>query len=107
VVTPVAPRGLDASLPRTQETGLGFAPTGLVLEVRTDDFAVNTTPVLTLDDLERRLRTAFEIRRDGTVFVKAGSDVPYERVVTAIDVAEEAGASRIGLVDESRGHTTQ
>jgi biopolymer transport protein ExbD len=107
VVAPGAPPGLDACLPRTPETEPGPAPAGLVLEVRTDDYALNATAVLTLDDLERRLRTAFEIRRDGTVVVAAASDVPYVRVVTAIDVAEEAGASHIGLVGGPRGQTTQ
>jgi len=101
VVAPVAPRGLDASLPRTSDDRTRPAPAAPVIDVRAKDFALNSTPILTLDALDRALRTAFETRRDGTVFVKADPDVPYEKVVAAIDVANGAGASRIGLVGAS------
>ena len=99
-VTPVAPTALDAALPRTDPTRGPSAP-ALVLEVRAGDFALNTAPVLTLQDLERQLRAAFATRGDRTLFVKTADDVPYEKVVAAIDVAEGAGASRVGLVAET------
>jgi biopolymer transport protein ExbD len=99
-VAPAAPRALDAALPRTEESRGRVVP-GLVLEVRADSFALNTAPVLTLEDLDRQIRTAFETRGDRTLFVKAAPDVAYERVVIAIDVAQGAGASRIGLVEEA------
>jgi len=102
-VAPAAPTGLGAALPRA-EAAEGSRATGLVLEVRAGDLALNTVPVLTLEDLEPRLREAFEARGDRTLFVRAGEDVPYERVVAAIDVAEGAGASRVGLVAEPPQH---
>jgi biopolymer transport protein ExbD len=101
VLAPAAPRALDASLPRSPDGRDDASPGGLVLEVRADDFALNTTPVFTLDELERRLRPAFATRQDRTLFVRAAANVPYERVVAAIDVAEGAGASRVGLVAET------
>jgi biopolymer transport protein ExbD len=100
LVAPVAPRALDASLPRTPAGPVGPTPTGLVLDVRAEGIALNDTPVLTLDDLDRRMRAAFETRADRTLFVRAAGDVAYERVVAAIDVARGAGASRVGLADE-------
>jgi biopolymer transport protein ExbD len=100
LVAPVAPRALDASLPRTPDDPGGPTPAGLVLEVRAEGLALNTMPVLTLEDLDRRLRAAFETRADRTLVVRASGDVAYERVVAAVDVARGAGASRIGLVDE-------
>ena len=98
VVAPVAPRSLDASLPETQ--GPVPARPGLVLEVRADDFSLNSTPVLTLRDLEATLRAAFETRRDATLFVRPSADISYSRLVSALDVAKGAGASRIGIVEE-------
>ena len=38
--------------------------------------------------------------RDATLFVRPSADISYSRLVTALDVAKGAGASRIGLVDE-------
>jgi hypothetical protein len=52
VVAPVAPRALDASLPETREPPPGPTSPSLVLEVRADDFALNSTPVLTLHELD-------------------------------------------------------
>jgi biopolymer transport protein ExbD len=103
LVAPAAPRALEASLPRPADRTASPAPQGLVLEVRGDDFALNAVPVLTLEELDRRLRAAFETRGDRALFVRAAGDVAYERVVAAIDVAQGAGASRIGLAGEGGG----
>lgn len=73
-----------------------------MLEVRAEGLALNTTPV-TLEDLDRRLRAAFETRADRTLVVRASGDVAYEKLVVAVDVARGAGASRIGLADEPGG----
>lgn len=100
LVAPVAPRALDASLPQTRQEAPEPPRASLVLEVRDDDYALNSTRVLTLGDLEQALRAAFETRRDGTLLVRPSPEVSYSRLVTALDVATGAGASRIGLVDE-------
>lgn len=103
VVAPAAPRALEASLPRAPDRDAGPRPAALVLEVRAQDFALDNTPVLALEDLGRMLRAAFGTRGDRTLIVRAKGDAPYERVVAAVDVAEGAGASRIGLVDGTAG----
>jgi len=101
-VAPAAPRGLEAAVPRT-DSSPGPATRALVLEVRADGLALNTVPVLTLEDLDRELRAAFESLGDRTLFVRAAGDVPYETVVAAIDVADGAGASRVGLMEPADG----
>jgi biopolymer transport protein ExbD len=97
-VAPVPPRALGAGLPRA-DSSPGAPSRALVLEVGADTLALNSVPVLTFSDLDRRLRAAFETRGEGTLFVRAEGDAPYERVVAAIDVAEGAGASRVGLME--------
>ena len=98
VVVPSARRALDASLPQSAEP-LG-TPTraSLGLEVRTDEYRLNSTALLTLSELEEKLRAAFEVRRDSTLFVRPSLDLRYARLIDALDVAKGAGASRIGLV---------
>jgi biopolymer transport protein TolR len=105
VVTPLAQRGLDASLPEpapkegpkpppspalvlTMEPGPGASP---VLHL-------NQGPVASLDDLALKLSDAFQSRSDRTLFVKAEGAIPYGSVVEALDVARGAGAERIGIV---------
>jgi biopolymer transport protein ExbD len=98
VVAPAAPRALDASLAQSAEP-LG-TPTraSLVLEVRPDEYRLNSTAVLTLSELDEKLRAAFASRGDSTLFVRPSPDLRYARLIDALDTAKGAGASRIGLV---------
>ena len=98
VVAPSAPRALDASLPQSAEP-LG-TPTraSLVLEVRPDEYRLNSTAVLTLAELDEKLRAAFASRGDSTLFVRPAPELRYARLIDALDAAKGAGASRIGLV---------
>jgi biopolymer transport protein TolR len=101
LVTPSAPTALDASLPEPPQDRTKPQPSpGLLLEVAKDDYRLNSTPVLSAADLGSRLRTAFESRSDHTLFVRVDMGVPYARVIAALDLARESGASRIGLVDD-------
>ncbi len=106
IVAPVAPTVLNASVPGRppddRERDGESSSNTLTLEVRTDDFALNRAAILTTGALAERLRAAFETRGDATLFVRVGEGVGYERVITALDVAREAGAGRIGLVDGAR-----
>jgi biopolymer transport protein ExbD len=72
VVAPVAPRQLDASLPEPAKGA--DAPSGVVLSVEPDSFALDGVPVLTLEGLRDRLGAA-------------------------LDAAQGCGAERVGLVD--------
>jgi biopolymer transport protein ExbD len=99
VVAPPAPKALDAALPAAPDPIANPEPTSLVLEVSADELRLNATPVLTLPELEERLRSAFEQRRDRTLFVRPAAHVRYSRLIDALDAAKGAGASRIGLVE--------
>ena len=98
ILAPAPPRALDASLPQAR----GERSTGsneVVVEVATDGFAVNRTPVWTPAELEARLREALDTRGERRVFVRASGEVAYDRVMLALDAARAAGANRIGMLD--------
>jgi len=101
VVAPPAPKALDAALPPPPDPTAIPEPASLVLEVSADELRLNATPVLTLRDLEERLRAAFEARRDRTLFVRPAARLRYSRLIDALDAAHGAGASRIGIVAAS------
>jgi biopolymer transport protein ExbD len=100
VVAPRAPHALDASLPRSADRPVMTDATSLVLEVRADELRLNATSVLTLQELNEKLRSAFEARRDATLFIRAADDVRYARLIDAIDTAKGAGATRIGIASD-------
>lgn len=97
IVAPIPPRALDTALPERNESGP--SPESLLLEVRSEGFALNTTPIWTTTSLEEQLRAAFETRGDRTLLVKASRELRYRRVVEALDVARGAGDERIGMLD--------
>ena len=104
LVAPVAPRGLAAALPEQRHDGeRSHGPASLVLEVRMEGFALNSAPAWTPAEVADRLRSALDGRADRTVFVRVEDGVDYARVIEAVDIAEGAGASRIGLVTEDPG----
>ena len=56
---------------------------------------------MSLDDLEARLRTIFDARRDKTMFIMASGALRYGEIVRVIDAAKGAGVEKVGIVTEA------
>jgi biopolymer transport protein TolR len=102
LVTPVAQRGLDASLPDPPRSGPGESITAPLIAVGIDSVDLDGRRLRTLAELERELRDVLAVRTDHTVFVRVDGPVAYGRAVEAMDVSRAAGAQRIGLVGPAR-----
>jgi biopolymer transport protein TolR len=101
VVTPVAQRGLDIALPLPPPPNQPrTVDQSTVLTVEKVGFNVNKMPVATVEELESKLRDYFQARTDKTIFVRAVGEVPYGRVVEAMDAARGAGVERIGIISD-------
>ena len=72
----------------------------MVLSIEETLISVNKNPVGDISELEQRLRDIYQTRSDKTIFVRATGDVPYGRVVAAMDAAKGAGVERIGIISE-------
>jgi biopolymer transport protein TolR len=102
VVTPLAQKGLDISLPQPpppNQPEVKTPPNQVVLGIEESVITVNKNPV-SLEELEGRLRDIFQARSDKTIFVRAVGAVPYGKVVQAMDMARGAGVERIGIISE-------
>jgi biopolymer transport protein TolR len=102
VVTPLAQRGLDISLPQPPPTNQPpdqKQTNQVVLGLEEGAITVNKNPV-SLEDLENKLKEIFQARSDKTIFVRATGTVPYGRVVQAMDIAKGAGVERIGIISD-------
>jgi len=107
VVTPVATRGLDAALPQPADRPVTDAPPppSVVLTIAADSYLLNHKPVGSAEELRQHLADLYATRADKTLFVKSAPDVPYRRIVAALDTARDAGVLRLGLVgDEPVAH---
>ena len=97
---PLSQRGLDVNLPaETQQKTQ--APTDLsqiVLEYTGDHkISVNKQDV-TLGELQERLRTVFEERKDKTMFISGAETLRYGDIMAVIDAARGAGVEKVGIV---------
>jgi len=102
VVTPLAQRGLDISLPQPPPPNQPPQDTKqnqVVLGLEEGAITVNKNPVA-VEELQSRLRDIFQARSDKTIFVRATGSVPYGRVVQAMDIAKAAGVERIGIISD-------
>ena len=102
VVTPLAQKGLDISLPQPpppNQPEQKSQSNQVVLALEEGVITINKNPV-TIEELEARLRDVYQSRSDKTIFVRATGTVPYGRVVQAMDLAKAAGVERIGIISD-------
>jgi len=98
---PMTQRGMDINLPLESRTAEQSQNTDQIVVEYTADrhISVNKADVA-LDQLESRLRTIFEGRKDKTVFIVGAPTLRYGEVVQVIDAARGAGVDKVGIVTE-------
>jgi biopolymer transport protein ExbD len=98
---PMTQRGMDINLPLESRTAEQSQNTDQIVVEYTADrhISVNKSDV-TLDELENRLRTIFENRKEKTVFIVGAPTLRYGEIVAVIDAARGAGVDKVGIVTE-------
>ena len=100
---PLSQKGLDINLPaetqQAQQQQVDISQ--IVLEYTADRrISVNKQDV-TVQELESRLRTIFETRKDKTMFIAGAGNLRYGDIVEVIDAAKGAGVEKVGIVTEA------
>jgi biopolymer transport protein ExbD len=100
VIVPMAPRGLDSSLPQGKAAGpslpavtvrvLGSDPAGPVL------YRVNEHTIAA-SELRPLLESMFAVREDHTLFVEADRNLSYQQVAAVVGEGRAAGAVQVAL----------
>jgi biopolymer transport protein TolR len=99
---PMAQRGLDINLPAETRSAQQAAPdvSQVVLDYTADrKISINKQDV-SIQELEQRLRTIFEERKDKTMFIMGAGSLRYGEIVVVIDAAKGAGVEKVGIVTE-------
>jgi len=99
---PLSQRGLDVNLPAETKNKADNTPdvSQIMLEYTADKkMSINKQDVLPRE-LEERLRTIFEDRKDKQMFIAADGSLPYGDIVFVIDAAKGAGVEKVGIVTE-------
>jgi biopolymer transport protein ExbD len=97
---PLAQRGVDINLPAETRNAQDVTPdvSQIMLEYTADRrISVNQQDV-TVAELESRLRTIFEMRKDKTMFIAGAETLQYRDIIDVIDAARGAGVEKVGIV---------
>jgi biopolymer transport protein ExbD len=98
---PLSQKGLDINLPpETNQPQQNTPISQIVLEYTADKkISINHQDVQ-LPELEERLRTIFEDRKDKTMFISGDGALRYGDIINVIDAARGAGVEKVGIVTE-------
>ena len=99
---PLAQRGVDINLPAETKTKNDITPdvSQIMLEYTADKQISVNKQVVTLAQLEGRLRDIYESRKDKTMFIAADGSLRYKEIIDVIDAAKGAGVDKVGIVTE-------
>ena len=99
---PLTQKGIDINLPAETKSAKEqqVDVSQIVIEYTADKrISINKQDV-TLQDLQERLRTIFEERKDKTMFIAADGTLRYGDIINVIDAAKGAGVEKVGIVTE-------
>ena len=99
---PLTQKGLDINLPaETRSAQQQQVDTSQIVLEYTGDrrISINKQDV-TLPELESRLRTIYEERKDKTMFISGDGALRYGDIIDVIDAAKGAGVEKVGIVTE-------
>jgi biopolymer transport protein ExbD len=97
---PLTQKGLDINLPAEAEAKPDTAQDQIVLEFTADRRMSVNKQDTTLPELEGKLRTIFEQRKDKTMFIAGAPSLRYGEIVAVIDAAKGAGVEKVGIITE-------
>ena len=97
---PLSQKGLDINLPPETNAKADPSISQIVLEYTADKkISINHQDVQ-LAQLQDRLRTIFEDRKDKTMFISGDGSLRYGDIINVIDAAKGAGVEKVGIVTE-------
>jgi biopolymer transport protein ExbD len=99
IAQPMMQKTMDIQLPREEKNNTQTQPsTNIVLQIEPGGvYKINTLQV-SQAQLQQKLNEIYANRPQKIIFVKAGPDVVYQDVISAMDAARGAGVKVIGAV---------
>ncbi len=105
VVTPVLQMGIDVEIPpkvQVEAPPSEVQQEQLVISVHSDGLYLNRDRMKDLDAFRNTLASILSSREPDkrVVFLNSEDDVTFQQTVAALDVAQQAGAVKIGLLTD-------
>ena len=99
---PLSQKGLDINLPLETKTATKNTDVSdqIVVNYTADRQLTVNQQNVTMAELETKLRSIFEQRKDKTMFIIGAPTLRYGDIVEVIDAAKGAGVEKVGIVTE-------
>jgi biopolymer transport protein TolR len=100
VITPLVQVGYDAKVPPKTENTVAPPPSSdqIIVRLETDGRIFINKEEVSEHDFPNRLRDVLKNRESKVTFFAASGELPYDRVISFMDVCRNAGAQNIGIV---------
>ena len=99
VITPLAPKGLEALVPQPSADVDRIVPEKvIVVQVLGDDRLKINENAATWDNLRQQLDDIFKLRAEKVAFVQGGDGLRFAEVARAIDVMRSSSIEKVGLL---------
>ena len=99
---PLTQKGVDINLPAESKKTTDVTPdiSQIVVDYSAEKkISINKQDV-TVAELETRLRSIFDQRKDKTMFIIGAGTLRYKDIIEVIDAAKGAGVEKVGIVTE-------
>jgi biopolymer transport protein TolR len=101
ITAPMLHQGIDVALPRSTADSLPVdSEDPLVVSIRDDGLVYIQDEPVDKTLLADRLEAILAQRGDETVFLKGDRNVAYGEVISVLDLLQDSGITRIGMVTE-------
>ena len=99
---PLTQRGMDVNLPLETKAPNQAVDNSqqIVFEYNADRSMSINKQIVTMAELENKLREVFETRREKTMFIVGDPALRYGEIIAVIDAAKGAGVEKVGIVTE-------
>ncbi len=100
VTAPLMIQGVDVNLPQTTAKEIKTQEDPLILTVNKKSEISLENHIIKLEDLEAKLKTISDYRKDKEILLRADKDLPYGFVIKVIAAAKRAGIDKLGMITE-------
>ncbi len=99
VITPLAPKGLEAQVPQpSHDVDRGPDYKIVVVQVLDNNRLKINEDAATWDDLGQQLNNIFKLRAEKVAFLQGDDTVLFAEMARAIDVMRSSGVEKVGLM---------
>ena len=100
VTAPMMMQGVDVNLPQTTAKNIKTKEDPLILSVNSKREVFLENRKVSLNDLEKKVKSIFKYRKEKEVLLKADKDVPYGFVIKVMASVKNAGIEKLGMITE-------